>query len=392
MKLLKNDEMLLQVSQLIEYAFNKSRSIIADPVFLSRYQQADCYGIVQDKQLTSLVMANHFPVQFYDKEIPMAGIGYVSSYPEYRGNGDIKKTMVEMIQDLYKQGVLISSLAPFSQSFYRKFGYEQTSWQKNYRIPTQALQYLVSETSGTWKRGTWSDERIQGEVKKLHQEKLSTGQEVGTVHREDWWWYRLDSYYSGRHIVIAYNEAKQAEGYMIYRMTGSEIIVDEMLYQTNFAMRKLLSYLKGHQSSFESISYQGNLADQLESAFTEQEAIAINTTPYMMSRIIDFSQVLALIPFLKDPTSYIFNVSDDQCGPWNVGKWQLVKTAKGLSCQKVSAAIEADMTMTIEGWAELILGTKTVEELVFQEKLVTTKLTDIKDLFPQGRQSFYDYF
>ena len=35
MKLLKNDEMLLQVSQLIEYAFNKSRPIIADPVFLS---------------------------------------------------------------------------------------------------------------------------------------------------------------------------------------------------------------------------------------------------------------------------------------------------------------------------------------------------------------------
>ncbi len=53
-----------------------------------------------DEQLTSQVMATPFQVNFHGVRYPMAGIGYVASYPEYRGEGGISAIMKEMLADL----------------------------------------------------------------------------------------------------------------------------------------------------------------------------------------------------------------------------------------------------------------------------------------------------
>ena len=130
MKLVRDHETLENITNLIEYAFQKHQPIIDDSLFLSRYVHADCYGVYQDKQLTNLVMANHFEIQVFDQTAKMAGIGYVASYPEYRGKGGISTIMSELLADLHQQEVAVSQLAPFSEAFYRQFGYEVTSKQK----------------------------------------------------------------------------------------------------------------------------------------------------------------------------------------------------------------------------------------------------------------------
>lgn len=135
MKLARDHETLKAITALVEYAFRKQDPIIDDPLFLSRYEHADCYGVYQDNELTNLVMANHFEMQLFQQKVKMAGVGYVASYPEYRGKGGISSIMSELLSDLHDQGVAVSQLAPFSEDFYRKFGYEPTSRRKTYRIP-----------------------------------------------------------------------------------------------------------------------------------------------------------------------------------------------------------------------------------------------------------------
>ncbi len=95
------------------------------------------YGFLIDEQLTSQVMATPFQVNFHGVRYPMAGIGYVASYPEYRGEGGISAIMKEMLADLAKQKVALSYLAPFSYPFYRQYGYEQTFEQAEYTIKTE---------------------------------------------------------------------------------------------------------------------------------------------------------------------------------------------------------------------------------------------------------------
>ncbi|MGM0301301.1 hypothetical protein IGI66_000893 [Enterococcus sp. AZ048] len=380
MKLARDHETLKAITALVEYAFRKQDPIIDDPLFLSRYEHADCYGVYQDNELTNLVMANHFEMQLFQQKVKMAGVGYVASYPEYRGKGGISSIMSELLSDLYDQGVAVSQLAPFSEDFYRKFGYEPTSRRKTYRIPALAFTYLKSERRGTIKRGSW--QQLKPEIQSIYQ-RLLTQQQVGTVIREEWWWERLNDYYPHRFYAVAFDDAGKAKGYIIYRMQGNTLVVDELAYEDELAMRKLLTYLKSHVSSFEEFLYHAPVHECIEKCFLEQDYFTITLEPYMMSRIIDITQLLPKLPIKQQ--EIILEVTEDKECPWNVGSWLI---SQG-TCQKVQKA--GDVKASIHGWSELLLGELSLAEGLFFGKVTASKDVAL-DIFPKGKQSFYDYF
>lgn len=377
MKLSPTSENKQAVTKLIEYAFNKQKPIIEDPLFLSRYQHSDVYGTYLKNQLTSMVMSNHFQVKFFGSTIKMAGIGYVASLPEFRGTGGIKDIMSELLTDLKQEGFMISQLAPFSESFYRKFGYENTSWQKRYQIPAAAFNHLEDEKTGSIVRNSW--EALKPEILTLYQQALAT-QEVGTVVREIWWWERLNQYYPGRFYAVCYDDFGQLSGYIIYRLQKETFNIDELVYQNNFGLRKLLTYLKAHTASFSQFSYAAPTNEILENCFKEQQEIHIQMKPYMMSRIIDFPSLLKLLPM--EEKAIIFEVTRDDYCPENIGCFR--KT--GETVEKVTG--ESDIKGSIEAWSELLLGKMTLPEGILLEKFEVTR--EIK--IPKGQQSFYDYF
>ncbi|MGG5316946.1 GNAT family N-acetyltransferase [Enterococcus sp. AZ072] len=380
MKLPQNQAALQAITELIEYAFNKKQPIIGEPLFLSRYHHADCFGTFHQEQLSSLVMSNHFQAKVFEGTVPMSGIGYVASYPEFRGSGGVSELMQEILTDLYENDVVISQLAPFSQGFYRQFGYENTSKQKHYHIPAAAFNYVVSEKAGEVQRGTWQEMKPQ--ILTIYQQALK-GQ-VGTVVREEWWWERLQEYYPHRFYAVCFDQNHQPQGYLIYRLQGDTFLVDEFAYLSSFALRKLLTYMKAHVSSFARFSYAGPVYERLEEFFSEQETLEISIKPYMMSRIINFPQLFRHLPI--DAKTIIVEVTEDRQCPWNVGQWQVT----GKQCQKVEGK-QADVRGTIHSWTELLLGDLSLQEGCFLDKFEVTN-QKMMTVFPQGKQSFYDYF
>ena len=77
----------------------------------------------------------------------MAGIGYVVSYPEARGQGGINQIMEKILKDCRERKVSLSYLAPFSYPFYRRYGYEQVFDQANYQLDSRDIPN-VKKTSG----------------------------------------------------------------------------------------------------------------------------------------------------------------------------------------------------------------------------------------------------
>lgn len=376
MKLNQEEKTKQQVAEVIEYAFNKKTSILNDAKFLSRYQHSTCYGSFNEGQLVSLVMNNHFHSQLYGSQVQMAGIGNVASLPEFRGQGDISQLMAELFLDLKERQIPLAELAPFSESFYRKFGFENTSWQKIYHIPQTAFQHFTSERSGTVKRDSWDS--LKPEILRLYHSHL-TAKEVGTMARENWWWERLNLYYPRRFYAVCYDDAQMAQGYLIYRLEGTEFLVDELVYANHFALRKILSYLKAHTSAFQQFIYKAPLHEVVEHCFNEQELIKIIKKPYMMRRIVDIQTVLASLPFT---TEFSIQITEDRYCPWNTGTW--LKTATGV--EKINT--QADLSGTIQSFNQLLVGEATLEQSMLLGQIIGTKAI----VLPKGQQSFYDYF
>lgn len=386
MKLGKDQATLKQVAKVVGYAFLKKDDLTQDTNFLTRYHHSQGYGEFHDGQLASYIMANQFKSQLFATQVKMAGVGYVASLPEFRGQGDIKRLMEEMLADLHQGGYAISNLAPFSKTFYRQFGYENSIFQQKLKMTEESLRFFKAVKNGKVLRGSWTDSKLQEAVLAIYAQVLKENQR-NTVVREKWWWERLEQYYPDRHLAVYFDQENRPQGYVFYRIIERRFIVQEIVYLNVTAAKALLSLIGAHTGQdfvFEFILQED--ANLLE-LFPEHMAIKVEQADYMMSRIIDVEKVLACQKLLA-PTSCVIEVTADQICPWNNGKYELSYQADCLNVKPTQK--EADYSGNITAWTKVLLGHLDMHSAIALGEIKQNSDAGLE--FKKGKVSFYDYF
>lgn len=388
MKLEKTKDNLQQIASLIKYAFLKDYDLTTDVNFMSRYNHSNGYGYFNDDKLTSYIMVNRFKSEVFGHHVPMAGIGYVSSYPEYRGQGHISKLMKEILKDLHNEGIPFTNLAPFSEDFYRHYGFSNSIYQAEYRFTGEALRSFKLPRSGHIIRSNWDDLSVQNGVIQLYERQLHTDDERNTMIREAWWWNRLNTYYKNRNVAVYFDADDRPISYLIYRLQGDLFIADELYSITPQGYLAMLGFMGSHTGTskeFRMILSENSILAEL---FPEQNLLDIRLHPYMMSRIIDFEKMITYMMPLQEGTFNIEVISDDQC-PWNIGVWQITNKDRKVTCKRIEDGL-VDYSGSITAWTQVLLGRLNMNDAV---KLGLITDYRIKRLdFKKGRVSFYDYF
>ena len=139
-RLLKNAEEKFQARLIAAVAFHMRMEDPAKAREESEKETDQHWGAFNDDgAMTAHIINNQFVSRLDGMEVRNGGIGAVSTLPEYRLDGAVKEIFRELLPYAYRDGEVISTLYPFSHSFYRKFGYETTCRGTNYEIPTNAL-------------------------------------------------------------------------------------------------------------------------------------------------------------------------------------------------------------------------------------------------------------
>ena len=85
---------------------------------------------------------------FDGHEVGMGGIGGVATLPQYRRGGAIRRCFEAALSDMRTQGMTLSYLYPFSNAFYRRFGYELACDEARWRVKLSLLPSL--DAPGRW--------------------------------------------------------------------------------------------------------------------------------------------------------------------------------------------------------------------------------------------------
>ncbi|MBP2058203.1 putative acetyltransferase [Lactobacillus colini] len=387
MKLNKDKETLDEIASLVQYAFLKKNDITKDVNFMSRYYHSSGYGKFHKDKLTSYVMSNNFKSKIFNQTVKMAGIGYVSTYPENRGHGDISKIMNEILIDLHRENIPLSNLAPWSESFYRQYGYENTIYRKILEFRSNALHYFKPSKEGKIIRGTLKDEKISTLVNKMYTNQLNSATERNTVIREKWWWNRFNTYYPDRYVAIYLDGHQNPKGYMFYTLSNNSFVADEFYFTSQESAINLLSFMGGHISSSDSFKIVTSVESLLEDLFPNQGMITVTVHPYMMSRIIDFQTIASCIK-METREPIIIEVTDDKQCEWNNKKWKFTPLTDKTNCEQTIKP--PDYTASITNWTKVLLGRLTVDQAV--NLGIIKHLTSNKLILKKGKVSFYDYF
>lgn len=375
---------------LATYAFNGADTPERRERFRTLAENSWNYGFFDEEdRLTSQVMATPFPVNFYGQEYLMAGIGYVASYPEARGQGGINQIMEKILEDCRDRKVSLSYLAPFSYPFYRRYGYEQSFDKIRYQLNSRDVTF-TKKKCGKMKRMNFEDAKAA--IKRIY-EQMPENQRAG-LKREDWWYTYKFKQKGNYQFALYFDEAGEATGYVVYQLAASSFIIVEWGFLNHDAFCSLVRFVSSHNGAFETFEYSCGYGGNDQNYLLANPFASVTITPYMMARVVDISLFLEKYPFRKKQAAFALQIEEDQYAKWNEGIVEVtIKNGKN-HLSKVEQTALPIVRGSIQHITQLLLGYRKVEELVLQERIQVAKEYEetLSSILPQQQPILNDYF
>jgi len=305
----------------------------------------------------------NFPFKLYmgGARLGMGGIAGVVSWPEYRREGNAGEMLLRLLHEEKEKGVPLSTLYPFKQSFYRRYGWEVASAWLSHLIPMEQLSpYRRAE--GAVRRFAPGEADWRA-LEAIYAAKYATG--FGYMVREtetyygNWvnqLWSKWGSIY---HTALWYPAGeRQAEGYLLYRIVKEEhhiFEVKELVALTPAAERGLWGYVAQHDSQVNWVRHR-TLRDYPVWHLVENTRDVKSTlNSGWMLRFVDIKAAFEERPWPGAPDgSFVIGVSDAHL-PWNHGTFRLAFESG--RCSLVPAPTEIPvLTADQRVWAQLYAG------------------------------------
>lgn len=350
-------------------------------------ERHNIWGYTVDEKLAGKLHIIPLHIYINGKTFQMGGISSVATWPEYRRQGIAKKLLFHALQEMKKAGQTISLLHPFHVGFYRKYGWELAFSNKNYTIPMEKLKQK-------W-NGIGYIKRTDRDIPLLHSIYTTYAKKYnGMLTRDEKWWEQRVLTDEDVQIAIAYNEQDQAEGYMIYKVRGDIVRIQEIAYETTNGMHVLYQFISNHDSMAKSVEMKVSENDLLP-YMLEDPTFKQELEPYFMVRIVDAFEFLKQYRFTEVDGVVHVHIEDDFL-PENNGTYQ-IRTENGQTTvtKTTSHQVEdMDIQCSVQQLASICLGYKRPPALYEQGFINGDKevITQLDKMIPQRQTYVTDFF
>ncbi len=281
------------------------------------------FGASDDERLVACWLLHPFRMRLRNGLVSMGGIGMVGSRPDVRGLGSVRFMLGAALATMREAGHAVCVLYPFSQSFYRKYGWELFTQTRRYELALGALEIPDDPTPAlSAVELSYPDEATKAFYNQY------AGSHYTFAQRGDPEWrrpLRLWPDHVARGVVKIADEERVVGllGYTLHRRPDREVAtltVRLFAHSSEQAKRAMLAYLKrqSHQSPTVELHVPMDevlwpyLADSQSQHRVQDEA---------MIRVVDLERLDRLELDAPD-TELSVEVADPQA-PWNAGVWSL---------------------------------------------------------------------
>lgn len=322
---------------------------------------------------------------------PMGGIGGVWTYPEYRNQGCVKALMKSAFLEMRMQGICVSMLTPFKESFYRALGYAIANSTNEVNIPIASLSsYLKLPKQAIWQCDRLSATEVKDILLNFLHENLrsqtlmphSHGIAITNFTYEQWWHLHRQK------LCVLVKRDRQTVAMAIYAIdsSGNLPMIDRQIeissiFWTDIESRdRLLHFFASHRDQIHSLKMPVPIGTNVHAWLTNAGKLPSTMTEPWMVRVIDVVEALNGLPMDCEP--FIFAISDPFC-IWNEGVFGVNSDRGRLTVKRYGNGdfqdLAIDFRTTIAGISALIYGTSAIEELV-QKQLITDLNADTYQL------------
>ncbi|GCF09115.1 GNAT family N-acetyltransferase [Dictyobacter arantiisoli] len=348
-RLLKQDEVLSVLRPMSAYAF-RATPPLPEPAEWQKYYppagEASYFAVFEDEK--PVASAASFPMTLNIRGQLYAGngLGVVSTHPTGRRKGYARQMLSSIFAQLYEQGVAISTLYPFRESFYTRLGYTTFTQPKRIRFAPQPLQPLLKKS---WNGAVELLDIAQGYD--LYQEYIRTrlpqihGMGLFSPNFKLPWRDK-----NGQWLAIARVDGT-IKGMMTYKISGhgGTLEASQFWYDDIQGRYLLLEWLARHIDHVQTVEMILPPFERPETWWPDLN-VQVSSIEPPLGRIIAIDKLAGVH---TGAGSFSARIHDEYC-PWNNGTYRFATHEGQL---QISPSATADCELSIQALTSLIYGT-----------------------------------
>jgi predicted acetyltransferase len=293
-------------------------------------------------------------VRLNGRAMPMAGVTQVTTHPAHRRRGYLRAVTRKHFETMHEIGeVAIAGLHPSWMAIYQRFGYGNVSVRHSYRVaPRDILFHHPLASPGRVREVDPASEfGLLVEIYRRFREHRTA-----MVHRGGAMWHAgpLQEPPAGqRRIVLAYQEAGEALGYVVYLHGRGVLRVTDLFALGPAAYQALWRVLGGYDNVDEIVWENAPPDDPLPLMLVEPRLLRQSVRDGIMVRLVTVEAALAQRPY-AGVSELRFELVDRFC-EWNSGRWRVGTSAAGGAVARIDGQ-GVDFTLTPDTLASLVFG------------------------------------
>jgi predicted acetyltransferase len=303
-------------------------------------------GMFDGTRLVGTARINPYVQWWHGRSQPMAGIGGVTIAPEDRGRGAGRMLMRAVIDRCAEFDAAVSALYPATTPLYRSLGYEHAGARQRVTLPTEALRTLAATDPGVKIRrmGAADAPELMAVLARVHASARASGP---LSFDERVWRLWLDDEDDFCYLAD--------DGYVIYRWSGRDIEVDNLVAGSEATTRALWSLVGTASSIAHSVTACVEPADPVLWLLRERSVHEIRQDRWML-RVIDLSSAVERRGFPAGVTLDALIEVDDPQRSANSGTWRLRVESGAGTAEVCGSSSGASSRLTAGGLSALYAG------------------------------------
>ncbi len=355
------DESIEIVHLLTNYAFSSTPPLPNLEEFTEKVRKQagiEFYVAYEDEQPLAIACAPSPMTQnLRGGYFRMGGIANVATHPAGRRKGLVRDLMRYMYRVFKEDGMAVSCLYPFQETFYQRLGYVTFPQPKQITFPPERLRpTLKLDLPGKVELLSMQDGYPIYQAYLEAQQKQTHGMAIWNIPQ--------DEAIKGRPTWLAIAKQKdEVIGLLQYRLSGQmmkqELKAYDFFFSNTLGKYLLLNWIARHIDQAASVVLPLKPDQFGETLFTDLRPDLDRLFLAPMGRVIDV-QALQGLPVGEGTITV--EITDVDCD-WNNGVWKLSAENGSLV---VTPATNPDCHLTIQGLSALVYGVQDPDEFIWR--------------------------
>lgn len=357
-----------QVVSVWNYCFEDGEDFVKY-YFENVYDENNTIIIEENDEVLSALQLNKYTIDLRDNKYDVSYVVGVSSKPEVRGLGYMKHLMTYTLEELYKNGEIVSLLMAIDYRLYKRYGFDHCYDQIQYNLRTDEL--LGFRLSSKLRKATFEDAETLSRIYTKAMESLN-----GYAVRDEAYFNRFIKEVSSESGYIYIDEENNS--YIAYYIQGDTFFVRELIYNNISSLKSMLAYIYNHNTQCKKTVINAPVDDKIKLIIANLKTCEIKLIPFMAGRVINFEKYIESINLDNINTYHIEGESIkikiiDKYIPQNDNVFEIYIKDNKVKIEKTQESY--DIELDINSITQLAFSYLNIEEIFMLNEIDENSLT-----------------